>query len=129
MFKEKIRYILAGAWNTAFGYSIGILLYASLEKNLHIIFIGLIANVISISMAFISYKLFVFKTRGKWYEEYIKCYIVYGGNAIISTLAIWILVDKFAIKFWVAQAIIIVSLFFISFFAHKRFTFNTIRDE
>ncbi len=126
-YSHKFRYLIAGGANTIFGYLVGLLLYTLFIDRFHIITIGIIANIISISFAFLSYKLFVFRTNGNWLQEYIKCYLVYGGTAIASIFLIWYFVDYLGVRFWVSQIIITLGIIVISFFTHKSFTFK--RDK
>ena len=120
----KVRYLLAGGWNTIFGYSISLALYTLLQTKLHIISISLIANILAITMSFFVYKFFVFKTAGDYLREYLRCYLVYGASAIISIFFIWLLVNIFFVPFWVAQALVMILSFSLSFVAHQRFTFS-----
>ena len=64
MNNPKMRYLIAGGWNTVFGYSAGVVLYYLMREQFHIVIIGVIGNVLAISMSFLTYKLFVFKTKG-----------------------------------------------------------------
>lgn len=121
---DKTRYLLAGAWNTAFGYGLGVGLYLLLSEHLHTTLIALIVNSLAITMSFISYKLFVFKTRGNWVGEYLKAWIVYGNIALLSIIFLWIFVDVMKINIWLSQAITIMSTVVISYFGHKKFTFK-----
>ena len=91
--EQKTRYLLAGVWNTIFGYMLGVFAYLWLGDHMHIIFISIIVNIIAITMSFLSYKLFVFKTSGEWLIEYLKIYLVYGGTALIGTFLLWGFVD------------------------------------
>jgi putative flippase GtrA len=120
----KIRFLFAGAWNTFFGYCIGLLLYESFSTRFHIVAISLVANIIAITSAFFTYKILVFKTRGNWLFEYLRCYITYGGMAIIGTVLIWLFVDILQIDFWIAQFIVIVITTGCSYFLHKIYTFS-----
>jgi putative flippase GtrA len=122
--KQKIRYLLAGAWNTIFGYTLGVFAYLSLGDHMHIIFISILVNIIAITMSFLSYKLFVFKTPGKWFMEYLKIYLVYGGTALIGTFLLWGFVDYFKISIWISQGLVLGLLFIISFILNKNFTFK-----
>ena len=121
---HKFRYFIAGGVNTMFGYSVGLLFYTLFIDRFHIIAIGIIANIISITFAFITYKVFVFRTKGEWFHEYIKCYLVYGGTAIASIFLIWFLVNFLGVEFWIAQTIITAGIIIISFLAHRSFTFK-----
>lgn len=121
---DKVRYLLAGAWNTLFGYSLGVGLYLLLAKQLHTSAIALIANILAITMSFLTYKLFVFKTYGNWRSEYLKACVVYSNIAILSILLVWIFVDLFNVNIWISQALTIISTVGISYFGHKKFTFG-----
>lgn len=121
---EKLRYLLVGGWNTAFGYLVGVGLFLMLGQHLHIVLIAIISNVIAITMSFVAYKILVFRTHGKWLIEYLKCYLVYGGNALIGVFLLWIFVDYFSMNIWLAQGAIILLAVIFSYLLHKRFTFK-----
>ena len=76
--RRPLRYLLAGGWNTVFGYATSVGLYALLADMLHITLIAGIASIVSITMSFLTYKIFVFKTSGNWLIEYGRSYLVYG---------------------------------------------------
>lgn len=122
---RRIRYILAGGWNTLFGYLCGVGLYYGFGGQVHVLIIGVVANILAITMAFLTYKLFVFRTRGNWLAEYFRTYLVYGTTAIIGIALLWLLVDGFGTPFWLAQGLAIVITVVISYLAHSRFTFRT----
>ena len=122
--REKIRYLLAGGFNTLVGYSIGVGLYKALESNLSIVWIGVISNIVSITASFLSYKTLVFKTKGMWLAEYMKSYIVYGGIAIIGIFFLWVFVDKMKMSIWLAQALVLGLTVIFSYLGNSRFTFR-----
>jgi putative flippase GtrA len=122
--KKSLRYLLTGGWNTVFGYAMGVGLYALLSEYLHITVIAAVSNICAITMSFITYKLFVFKTTGNWILEYGKSYIVYGSMAIFGIVILWVLVDVLSINIWYAQALVILLTVGISYFGHKFFTFR-----
>lgn len=127
--RQGIRYLLVGALNTAFAYFVSVSLYYTLNRHLHIVAIGAIANVVCITEAFVAYKLFVFRSRGRWLQEYLRCYVVYGGNALIGIAGLWLLVSVIGIPFWIAQAMLMVLGIVISYVGHDRFTFNKAQRE
>lgn len=126
---QKLRYLLVGGVNTLFGYGAGVGIYMLLVANWHIFIIGIVSNVVSISFSFITYKLFVFKTRGNWFAEYFKAYLVYGGMAALGILFLWLFVDFLNIRIWLAQGMVILVTVVISYFGHKHFTFREIARE
>lgn len=107
----------------------GLALYYSLSPRLHIVVIGLIANVVCITFSFLGYKFFVFQTRGNWLREYLRCYAVYGGAAAFGIAAIWFLVDHLHVPFWLAQAGIMALTVVLSYLAHSRFSFASSKKK
>jgi putative flippase GtrA len=122
---QKLRYLLVGGWNTIFGYFTGIGIYNLLNLDLSIWLIGLLSNVVCISMSFLTYKIFVFRTKGNWLVEYFRSFIVYGFMAIVGIFLLWLFVIKLAITIEIAQALIILCTTVISYIGHLNFTFNS----
>lgn len=120
----KIRYLLAGGWNTLFGYASGLFLYYGMDGRISVIAVGFISNILAITMAFLTYKVFVFRTKGDWFVEYIRTYVVYGAMAIFGVLLLWVSVDVIGLPFWLAQGLIIMPTIIISYIGHSRFTFR-----
>jgi putative flippase GtrA len=121
---RKLRYLIAGGWNTVFGYFAGVALYYRLHEYLHLVVIAVLGNVIAITMSFLTYKLFVFRTKGHWLAEYLRAYIVYGGSAVVGVGMLWALVDGLAVPFWLAQGMVILITVLVSYLGHARFTFR-----
>lgn len=118
------RYLLVGAFNTVFGYALSLLIYHFLQRDLSIIAIGIMINVISITVAFLGYKLLVYKTTGNWFYEYLRCYITYGFSAALGIALIWLFVEQWGWIFWFSQGLIIILSTVISYFMHRHFTFG-----
>ena len=123
--KQSFRYLLAGGWNTVFGYGVGVGLYTILSSQLHVAVIAAIANILAITMSFLTYKLFVFKTTGNWLSEYGRSYLVYGSMALLSIVLLWAMVDYLGMDIWYAQALVILLTVGVSYLGHKFFTFRS----
>lgn len=121
---QKLRYLIAGGWNTFFGYGVSLALYYFLYNHVNTLLIILLAYFLAITMSFLTYKLFVFRTSGNWWKEYLRSYLVYGNMAVISIGMLWFLVDYMAIPFWIAQGLIMVTTITLSYVGHARFTFS-----
>lgn len=119
-----MKYLLVGGWNAAFAYFVSLGLYHVLAAHLHIVVIGLLVNVICITMSFATYKLAVFRTRGRWLAEYARCYVVYGGSAVFSIAGMWLLVNGMRVPYWIAQGGVLIASVAISYVGHARFTFR-----
>ena len=126
---RRISYIAVGGINTIVGYLCGLGLYYSLSPRFHIVVISILANISGISFSFLTYKLLVFKTKGNWLREYLRCYIVYGGSALVGTAGIWLLADFLHVAFWLAQGVIIVLIAVCSYVAHSRFSFAPSKNK
>ena len=100
-------------FNTVFGYALSLLVYHFLQNDLSIVVIGIMINVISITVAFLGYKLFVFESSGNWLHEYLRCYVTYGFSAVLGIALIWLFVEPqvlgvffgeqnpFQLRFWI----------------------------
>jgi len=126
---KQLRYLVAGGWNTIFGYFLALFIYHYLHDFLHILVIGIITNILNISMSFFTYKYFVFRTKTHWLREYFRSYIIYGGIALISICILWLSVDCLKIHFWIAQGIAMIIGVIMSYRGHDRFTFKTNKYE
>ncbi len=122
---KRFRYLAVGGINTLFGYCFSLIFYQVFHTCLHIVIIGAICNVVCISFSFVLYKLFVFRTKGHWLQEYARCYVVYGVSAVLGILGAWVMVDYLDIAFWLAQAIIIAVTVCFSYIGYSRFSFRT----
>ncbi len=122
--RREWRYLLVGGFNTLVGYSLGVGLYLALSPLLHILVIGVIANILAITVSFTTYKHLVFHTHGHWLEEYLRSYVVYGGTAVLGIMLLWLLVDGLRLPIWVAQGIAMLLTVIVSYLGHARFTFH-----
>jgi putative flippase GtrA len=92
------RYVCVGVFNTFFGYINFAVILALLNTAVPIRFLYLtvvLASILSvplnISVAYLSYKFFVFRTKGNYLGEWFKCFAVYGtgmipGLVVVSAL-------------------------------------------
>ena len=122
--KEKIRFLVTGGWNTLFGYFSFILLYSLFASAVHYMLLVVISNLLSITNAYISYKTFVFKTKGNFLKEYSRFYVVYGASFLASLILMPALIELLHIHPYLAQAIMITFTVIISYFGHKSFSFK-----
>jgi putative flippase GtrA len=83
------RYICVGAFNTVFGYGIYVVLLASLNAvlparwlSLTVVLASLLGAPPAITVAYFGYKFFVFRTRGNYLREWLKCCAVYGSSML-----------------------------------------------
>ena len=128
------RYLLVGAFNTVFGYGTYALFVAILDRMMPhgYILASIISSVLNITVSYLNYKWFVFKTEGNYLREWARCVAVYSSAIILSTLLLPVLV--FAIRRWtsfyaaapyIAGALLIGCTTIYSFVGHKNFSFRS----
>lgn len=121
---ETIAYFLVGAYNTVFGmglYALFCWLWADTQNYL---ILAVIVNFLAITNAFLGYKLIVFRTRGNWMIEYLRCFLVYGAGALIGMFCLMILVTFLGLKPAIANIFSTCIVIIASWFGHKFFSFS-----
>ena len=118
-----LRYLLIGVWNTCFGVGVYTLLLIYFGQK-HYLLLGIISNILSITNAFLGHKLFVFRTRGNWLSEYLRCYVVYGGSILFGLAGMMLCVDVFRWDAVWSNLIVTAVNFILSFFGHRFFSFR-----
>jgi putative flippase GtrA len=127
------RYVVVGAFNTLFGYS----LFAVLNYNLKglgsysYMLASLLSSLIAITAAFLGYKWFVFRTKGNYLKEWIRCVAVYSSGMLLPLAGLPILVpflrrvmvQRPQAAPYLAAAILAVITVIASFFGHKHISF------
>jgi putative flippase GtrA len=132
-FLQLVRYLLVGGFNTAFGYGLFALLNWSFTGlgSYSYMYAAVLSNLIAITVAFLGYKWFVFRTRGNYLIEWIRCLGVYGSSMLISLAGLAVLVPVLRrglhrpeLASYIAAAIMMVVTVILSFFGHKNISFR-----
>ncbi len=99
---QFLRYLFVGGFNTLFGYGSFVAILALLNSvapqrflPLTAIAASLLSSPINITVAYLGYKLFVFKTVGNYLREWLKCFAVYGTGMIPGLVALGALTRLF----------------------------------
>lgn len=131
---EFFRYCLVGAWNTLFGYTCFFVVNLVLTRAklpYSYVTASLVANLIAITVAFLGYKLFVFRTKGNYLKEWLRCLAVYSGAMILSAAALPPLVGlirhstRYQVQApYIAGAVVCIAAVLSSFFGHKHISFR-----
>jgi putative flippase GtrA len=136
--RQFVRYLLVGGFNTVFGYSVFALLnwlFRGLGSFAYM-YAWLLANIIAITAAFLAYKWFVFRTRGNYLIEWLRCFGVYGSGLLFGAVALPITVillrrtmHQPELAPYLAVAVLTIVTVFLSFLGHKHFSFRPKPDE
>lgn len=128
------RYLLVGVWNTIFGYGSFAFFTAILSPLIPHSYIAacVISNILSISGSYLAYKFFVFKTKGNYLREWIRCVGVYSGGILFGVVALPVLVAVIRHKTrfiaaapYIAGALLTGFMVVYSFLGHKKFSFRS----
>ena len=129
---QIVRYLVVGAWNTLFGYGLYALLTYLLTPLIPYAYMAaaLLGTVVCITVSFLGYKIFVFRTRGNFLREYLRCYVVYGTSTIVNLALLPVLVTVLNLYVepqvyspYIAGAILTAGTVVVSFIGHQRYTF------
>jgi putative flippase GtrA len=92
---QFIRYLCVGAFNTLFGYISFVVVLTLLNVALParllyltVILASLLSTPLNITVAYFGYKFFVFRTKGNYLGEWLKCFAVYGTGMIPGLIAL-----------------------------------------
>jgi len=127
------RYLLVGLWNTVFGYGTFALFTAALNPIVphSYIWASLLSSLLNITVAYLGYKWFVFRTKGNYLREWIRCVGVYSGGIAFTLVALPVLVVAIRRNThflgeapYIAGAVLMVVVVLYSYIAHKNFSFR-----
>lgn len=135
---EVIRFLMVGGFNTAFSlvvYSGFVILFTRLlphrGKPLIADLAFIVSTPICITVAFLCYKHFVFRTKGNYLKEWVRCFAVYSvsfpmGLVILPTATHLLQYVQLTRPYAPFLAGIVNSLVIAcySYFAHKKFSFK-----
>ena len=121
---DKIRYLVAGAYNTIFGYASFVALYAFFPSTLHYLYILLLSHAVSVTNAYFSYRLLVFREAEDGWMPFVRFNAVYVFALGFNMVALPVLVEYIDIRVLAAQALVVMLTVVGSYLLHRRFTFK-----
>ena len=135
---EVIRFLMVGGFNTGFSlvlYSGFVILFGRLlprhGKPLIADIAFVLSTPIAITVAFLCYKHFVFRTKGNYLKEWLRCFAVYSvsfpmGLVILPTATHLLQRPDLSRPYAPFLAGLVNSLIIAcySYFAHKKFSFK-----
>jgi putative flippase GtrA len=91
----------------------------------------LLSNLVSITVAFLGYKWFVFRTKGNYLREWRRCVGVYSGGILLGLALLPTIVFAIRHNFgyqkeapYIAGALLSGITVVLSFFGHKHLSFR-----
>lgn len=123
---QVLLYLIVGAWNTVFGYACFSGIYYVLHGRISYSYMiaYTVSSTVTIFVAFLGYKHLVFRTKGNFLRECMRCYTVYAGATIGGFLLLTALVEGAGLSAYIAQAIVTFLSVACSFFGHRNYSFR-----
>jgi putative flippase GtrA len=123
---QRVRFLAVGGVNTILGYAIYAVLaqWVFAHVPLGYLLALVISYAISITVAFVLYRRFVFVVKGNVLIDFARFVSVYAVSILANAAALPVLVEVVRLHPLVAQAIVLVVTTLISFVGHKHFSFR-----
>ena len=135
---EVIRFLMVGGFNTVFSIALAYVFIVPVSfffPKLPRAAVTTIANYaalpIAITVAFLAYKWFVFRTHGNYFKEWLKVFAVYGVSLPFPVIVIPIATSAFLSLHLAPRLASLLALIAnscaiacYSYFAHKKFSFK-----
>ena len=121
--RRPAKFLLVGAWNTAFGYLAFVGLYAALGRRVHYLLVLVLAQVMAVTNAYLSYKWGVFRTKGYVWGEYLRFWTVYLYTFAANFILLPLFVQRLHLGPILAQGILTALGALAGYLGHSRFTF------
>lgn len=124
--QTKVRFLLAGALNTAIGLAIYPALYfLAAPLKLHYLTILVISQVVCVTFAFLTNKFLVFRTSGNYLRESGKFLTFHLSYFLMNLAALPALVEFAGMKPVWGQTLFAVLVIVTSYFWHSHITFSS----
>jgi len=138
---EKVRFLIVGAWNTAFSYALFALLLYLLgpvlkpladSENVAVQWIGVhyylvvqwITWIVSVPQSTLMLKWLAFRSKGHWLSEIGRAFFVYLPLQGLSTFALWLFSGVLGMPPLLGQLLTVGIVAVLSYLGHKNFTFK-----
>jgi putative flippase GtrA len=117
------RFLLAGGYNTVFGYCVFTGLFVLAGEKIHYLVIAAIAHVIAVISAFVVHRRLVFRSTAPWQPSFFRFCLSQLAAFILGIIGLYGLVEFGHFNPLLAQAAITVISVALTSTLHRRFSF------
>jgi len=121
---ERFRFLLVGAFNTAFGYATFALLYLLLGHWLHYLLIGVLAHAVATLVAFTGQRRLVFRSRLPWLPEFWRFNVSLLSVLLFGLASLFVLVTLLGLHPLLGQGVVTPLSILLSYFTHRHYSFR-----
>ena len=122
--REKVLYLVVGAWNTLFQYGCFSLCYYLLQDDVYPSLIILIAYLIGSVNGFIGFRYVVFRSQGHPLKEYVRYQLVYGPLLALNMLVLPLALEYSSLNAYAVQALWALFAIVMGYLGSKYFAFR-----
>lgn len=122
---RQIRFLVIGAYNTAFGYGTFFVLYAALGGRLHYLTLSTIAHFIAVTNSYVMQRFVVFRSTGTWPLEFLRFNLSHLATLGLGLVALHVLVEYAGLSPLLAQGIVLLMIVIASYMLHSLFSFRS----
>lgn len=121
---RPLRFVVIGVWNTVFSYLVFSLLYYWFGGGFGDIAVQVFAGVIGITQAYAMHRFVTYRSKGAWWREYCRFYVVYGGQVVLQAALFFAFSTWLGLNGYIVQFVLIVIFTLLSYWAHKNYSFK-----
>ena len=121
---QKYRFLLAGGYNTVFGYLVFSGLYLLVGQQVHYLIVAVLAHGIAVISAFIVHRVLVFRSSEPWLGSFLRFNASQLATLGFGIIGLYALITYGRLRPLVAQAIVTTASVLLTYLLHSRFSFR-----
>jgi putative flippase GtrA len=125
--REQLLYLVVGAWNTIFGYSVWAIMQYLLGDYLNYLVIVVLSWPIAVLNAYLGYRYIVFRSRGPVLKELPRFSLVYLVTLAVNLVLLPIALRVLPFNIYVVQALLTTIVVVCSYLSHRYYSFGGAR--
>ena len=126
---QELRFLLAGAYNTAFGFLLFAVLYYTLGSSIGYLCVALLCYPIALTSAFIVHRRLVFRSSLGWLSSFVRFNLTQVIAFLWGILGLYTLVHFVHFNPVLAQAVVLLVSVVITYTLHRCFSFRVRRNN
>jgi putative flippase GtrA len=122
--REQVLYLVAGAWNTVFGFGVWAGLQVLLGDRVHYLVVVVIAWPIAVLNAYLCYRYLVFRSRGPILRELPRFSLVYVVTLVATLAVLPVALNVLPFNIYVVQGLLTTVVIICSYLSHRYYSFG-----
>lgn len=120
----KLRFVLAGGYNTAFGYLLFSAMFLLAARWVHYLVIALAAHALSVVNAFVVHRKLVFRATDDWRPAFFRFNVSQVVSLTFGMAALYSLVEFGHCNPLAAQFAVTIASVALNYLLHRHFSFR-----